>query len=65
MIQMAGLILTGVHLWIVILVVRAGGVENDKQYEREGEQHKVHSKGTQHIKKQREKVSKIRTERKL
>ena len=58
----AGLILTPVHVWTVVSVVRSGGVENDTKHEGERNGHKVHSQGTQHIKEQREKVSKIRTE---
>lgn len=44
------------------LVAWSRGMENETQYEREGNEHKVNSQGTQHIKEQREKVSKIRRE---
>ena len=59
---MAGLILTPVHVRTVVSIVPSGGVENDTQHEIEGNEHKVNSQGTQHIKEQREKVSKIRTD---
>ena len=52
MTPIAGLILTPVHVWTVVLVVRAGGVENDTQHEGEGDGHKGHSQGTWHIKEQ-------------